>query len=149
MKSLWNRPGGKLIIAILSILAAGAFVMAAEPLFGRQTLVVEIEWIDAVEECSGSGGKAIFNSRSDAPTRSGDSYCGFIQTSHGLIQLPEDSFLSQGPRKEMLHILRENCSFEIIVAGYGLDLYEGQPRHNRDPKTLRSIERVFECREAN
>ncbi|MEO9863051.1 MAG: hypothetical protein ABJO29_07290 [Yoonia sp.] len=145
MKSLWKLPGGKFIIVFLSALAIAQITFVAESYWGRQTLLIEVKWIDAVDACTGSGGRRIFNSRSAVPTRSGSHYCGLVRTSHGLIQMPEDGFLFPGNRKEFIDTLKLDCRFEVVVAGNGPDLYEGRPMHNRYFKTLRKIERVFDC----
>ena len=131
------------ILIVLGIIFVLSAFSAVEPLFGRQEFVAEITWIDAARECR-SDRSRIFGkrTRSTIPERSPSPYCGIIMSTHGSFKLPPDSFLSGGRRQILFDELKEGCTYEFTISGYGAELFEGSYASTSQHKYIRKAHQI-------
>lgn len=144
-----KRRRGVIVLGLLAlILIPVTLVASAQPLFGRQTVVAEIEFVDAPRSCRDGGLRSVFGRhRSAPPQQTAWLWCGLVMTDHGAFALPESGVFTAGDgrREAMVDALRAGCTYRLTVAGFGHALAPGQILVTHGHKTLVRLEPQGPC----
>ena len=124
-----------------------ACFQAAPLIFGRQSATVTITEIYSPRECRSRRsllhGPKFRSAKSTFPGK----YCGVIFSDHGSFVLPQSDRMNlfRTPREELYDALSVDCTYRIVVAGYGPRLSRGLKARNIGNRTLLSANPVGEC----
>ena len=136
---------------LMYLFVGGLGVIAAFSLsqlvVGRQTVLAVVEQVDAPRSCRSDSHVLFGRKARDGVPRSTMTYCGVIVTDHGGVRLPESNRFSFGSgSREALHDrLREGCTFEVGVSGWGFRLEPGGLPWSANNKILRSVRPIGTC----
>lgn len=138
----------KLFWIFLAITAAIAVFTTYFDMTGRQEISVLVKQIDAARECRIR--RQVLQGpryRSSRPKHAIGGYCGYVFTDHGAFHLPQSGawFLGAGAREEIFDALKENCTFDVVVFGAGMEARPGNPVTNYRAKTIRYVLKENAC----